>query len=131
VTKLEVENAEELAQQAGKVAAGAVEAAQERIGRKAKRRTRKLERRLEKAARRLPVDTPVDKRRRRRTAGRAAWLVRIVLASAVVAAAYVAWRARNRREGTAEDGPAPDAFGAAVEASEDGERASAVTSPEA
>ena len=98
--------------------------------RRSERGRRKLERRLEKAAKRLPVDTPVDKRRRRRTAGRTAWVVRIVLASAVVAAIYFAWRARNRREGTAEAGPAPDAFGAAVEASEDGEQASTLTSPE-
>jgi len=49
-------------------------------------------------------------------------IVRVLLATAVVAAIYAAWRARNRREGTAEDGPAPDAFGAAMDASDDGER---------
>lgn len=131
VTKLDMENAEDLAKQAGKkLAIEAVEVGRKRIRRRAERHGRKLERRLEKAARRLPVDTPVDKRRRRRTAGRAAWIVRLVLASAVVAAIYVAWRARNRRDGTAEAGPAPDAFGAAVEASEDGEHASTVTSTE-
>ena len=131
MTKLDMENAEDRAKQAGKkLAVEAVEVGRKRISRRAKRRGRKLERRLEQAAKRLPVDTPVDKRRRRRTAGRAAWLVRLVLASAVVAAIYVAWRARNRREGTAEDGPAPDAFGAAVESSEDGEPASTVTSTE-
>jgi hypothetical protein len=130
VTKLDV-NTEDLAKQAGKrLAVEAVEIGRERIRRRAKRHARKLERRLEKAAKRLPVDTPVDQRRRRRTARRVAWIVRLVLASAVVAAIYVAWRARNRRDGTAEDGPAPDAFGAAVEASDDGEHASTITSTE-
>jgi hypothetical protein len=130
VTKLDV-NAEDLAKQAGKkLGIEAVEVGRKRIRRRAARKGRKLERRLEKVAKRLPVDTPVDKRRRRRTAGRTAWIVRLVLASAVAAAIYVAWRARNRRDGTAEAGPAPDAFGAAVESSDDGERASTVTSPE-
>lgn len=130
VTKLDMENAEDLAKQAGKMlAVEAVEVGRKRIRRRVQRRARKLERSLEKVARKLPVDTPVDKRRRRRTAGRATWLVRLVLATAVVAAIYVAWRARNRREGTAEDGPAPDGFGTAVE-SDDGERSSTVTSTE-
>lgn len=138
MTKLDVESGEELAKQAEdlakhagkKLAVEAVEVGRKRIRRRVERRRRKLERRLENAARRLPVDTPVDKRRRRRTAGRAAWLVRVVLASAVITAIYMAWRARNRRDGTAEAGPAPDAFGAAVEASEDGEHASTVTPTE-
>ena len=130
MTKLDV-NAEDLAKQAGKkLAIEAVEVGRKRVRRRAERQGRKLERRLEKVAKRLPVDTPVDKRRRRRTAGRTAWLVRLVLATAVVAAIYVAWRARTRRDGTAEAGPAPDAFGAAVEASDDGEHASTVTYPE-
>ena len=99
-----------------------------RAQRKAKRKGRKLERRLEKAAKKLPVDTPVDKRRHGRTAGRAAWVVRLVLAGRrIIATIYVASRARNRREGTAEAGPAPDTFGATVEASEDGEQASTTT----
>src|SRR5262249_33256104 len=98
--------------------------------RRAKRGGRKLERGLEKAAKRLSIDTPVDKRRRRRTAGRAAWLIRLALAGAVLAAIYVAWRARNQREGTAEAGPAPDAFGAAVDAAEDGKHASTLTPTE-
>jgi hypothetical protein len=131
VTKLDMESAEDLAKQAGKkLAVEAVEIGRKRIRRRAKRQGRKLERRLEKAAKRLPVDTPVDQRRRRRTAGRAAWIVRLVLATAVAAAIYAAWRARKRREGSAEDGPAPDAFGAAVEASDDGEQASTITSTE-
>ncbi|HKA93531.1 MAG TPA: hypothetical protein VKE97_06980 [Acidimicrobiia bacterium] len=131
MTKLDVENAEDLAKKAGKVLAiEAVHVGRKRFRHRAERRAQKLERRLEKVAKRLPVDTPVDKRRRRRTAGRAAWLVRLLLASAVVAAIYVAWRARSRRDGTAEAGPAPDAFGTAVEASDDGEHASTVTSPE-
>jgi hypothetical protein len=137
VAMLDVEDAQELAESAGKkLAATTQEVVQEvvdegrkRFGRKAKKRARKLERRVTEAAKRLPVDTPVDRRRRRRTAGRTALLVRVVMASAVIAAVYVAWRARNRRNGTAESGPAPDAFGTAVEASDDGERAS-VTSPQ-
>ncbi len=130
---LDVGDAHELAEQAGKKLAATtqevVAEGRKRIGRRAKRRARKLEHRVTEAAKRLPVDTPVDRRRRRRTAGRAALIVRLVLATAVVAAVYAAWRARNRREGTAEDGPAPDAFGAAMEAS-DGERASATTHSE-
>lgn len=130
---LDVENAQELAEQAGKKLAATtqevVAEGRKRVGRKAKKRARKLERRVAEAAKRLPVDTPVDRRRRRRTVGRGALIVRLVLASAVVAAVYVAWRARSQRDGTAESGPAPDAFGAAVESSEDGERAS-VTSPQ-
>lgn len=134
VAVLDVENAQELAEQAGKKIAEAthdvVEQGRKKVGRRGKRRARKLERRVTQAAKRLPVDTPVDRRRRRRTAGRAALLVRVVLATAVVAAVYVAWRARNRRNGTAEAGPAPDAFGAAVESSDDGEHASAARSPQ-
>ena len=134
---LDVENAQQLAEQAGKKLAATtqevVAEGRKRVGRKAKKRARKLEHRLEhrvaEAAKRLPVDTPVDRRRRRRTAGRTALIVRLVLAGAVIAAVYVAWRARNQRDGTAESGPAPDAFGAAVESSDDGEHAS-VTSPQ-
>jgi hypothetical protein len=133
VAMLDVENAQELAEQAGKKLAATtqevVAEGRKRVGRKARKRARKLERRVAEAAKRLPVDTPVDRRRRRRTVGRTALLVRVVLATAVVTAVYVAWRARNRRDGTAESGPAPDAFGSAVEASDDGEHAS-VTSPQ-
>jgi hypothetical protein len=132
VAMLDVENAQELAEEAGKKLAATtqevVAEGRKRVGRKAKKRARKLERRVTEAAKRLPVDTPVDRRRRRRTVGRTALLVRVVLASAVIAAVYMAWRARNRRDGTAESGPAPDAFGSAVEAS-DGDHAS-VTSPQ-
>jgi hypothetical protein len=139
VAVLDVENAQDLAEQAGKKIAEAthdvVEQGRKKVGRRAKRRARHLERKLErrvtKAAKRLPVDTPVDRRRRLRTAGRAAWLVRAMLATAVIAAVYVAWRTRNQRDGTAEGGPAPDAFGAAVEATDDGEHASTTTSPQA
>jgi hypothetical protein len=156
VAMLDVENAQELAEQAGKKLAATtqevvvegrkrvgrkakkrarkltqevVAEGRKRVGPKAKKRARKLEQRVTEAAKRLPVDTPVDRRRRRRTAGRTALIVRVVLASAVVAAVYVAWRARNQRDGTAESGPAPDAFGTAVEASDDGAHAS-VTSPQ-
>jgi hypothetical protein len=133
VAMLDVENAQELAEEAGKKLAATtqevVAEGRKRVGRKAKKRARKLERRVTEAAKRLPVDTPVDRRRRRRTVGRTALIVRVVLASAVIAAVYMAWRARNRRDGTAESGPAPDAFGSAIEGSDDGERAS-VTSPQ-
>lgn len=131
MTKLDIDTAEDLAKQAGKkLAIEVVEVGRKRMRRRAKRRGRKLERGLEKAAKRLPIDTPVDKRRRRRTAGRAAWLIRLALAGAVLAAIYVAWRARNQREGTAEAGPAPDAFGDAVDAAEDGKHASTLTPTE-
>jgi hypothetical protein len=137
VAMLDVENAQQLAEQAGKKLAATtqevVAEGRKRVGRKAKKRARKIEHRLERrvaeAAKRLPVDTPVDRRRRRRTAGRTALIVRLVLAGAVIAAVYVAWRARNQRDGTAESGPAPDACGAAVDTSDDGEHAS-VTSPQ-
>ena len=131
---LDVGDAHELAGQAGrKLAATTHEVVAEgrkRLGRRAKKRARKLEQRVTDAAKRLPVDTPVDRRRRRRTAGRAALIVRVVLATAVLAAVYAAWRARNQRMGTAEDGPAPDAFGAAMDASDDGAHASATTHSE-
>ena len=131
---LDVGDAHELAEQAGrKLAATTHEVVAEgrkRLGRRAKKRARKLEQRVTEAAKRLPVDTPVDRKRRRRTAGRAALIVRVALATAVLAAVYAAWRSRNRREGTAEDGPAPDAFGAAMDASDDGEHASATTRSE-
>jgi len=118
VAMLDVENAQQLAEQAGKKLAATtqevVAEGRKRVGRKAKKRARKLEHRLERrvaeAAKRLPVDTPVDRRRRRRTAGRTALIVRLVFAGAVIAAVY-------------------DAFGAAVESSDDGEHAS-VTSPQ-
>src|SRR4029450_2797681 len=99
---LDVENAQQLAEQAGKKLAATtqevVAEGRKRVGRKARKRAQKLERKLEsrvaEAAKRLPGDTPGGRRRRRRTAGRAALLVRVVLASAVIAAVYAAWRAR-------------------------------------
>jgi hypothetical protein len=137
VAMLGVGNAQGLAGRAGKrVAVTTVHVAGaglKRAGqRRAKRRVRRLEGKLMAAAKRLPVDTPVDRRRRARTTGRVVLLVRVAFASAVIVAVYLAWRSHSRRkaEGTAEAGPAPDAFGAAVEASEasdDGERASTST----
>jgi hypothetical protein len=83
----------------------------------------KLERKLEKHAAKLPVDTPLDRRRRHRrgrTAGRGA-LVLVVLGGA---AAFV-WRRLQAGAGEeradrapAEAGPAPDAYGAAVDRAE-------------
>ena len=131
---LDVGDAHELAGQAGRKLAATtqevVAQGRKRLGRRAKKRARKLEQRVTDAAKRLPVDTPVDRRRRRRTAGRAALIVRVLLATAVLAAVYAAWRARNQRMSTAEDGPAPDAFGAAMDASDDGAHASATTHAE-
>jgi hypothetical protein len=134
VAMLGVGNATGLAGRAGKrVAVTTVHVAGgglKRVGRhRAKRRVRKLEGKLTAAAKRLPVDTPVDRRRRERTTGRVVLTVRLALASAVLVAVYLAWRSHNRRkaEGTAEAGPAPDAFGAAVEATDDGEHVQATS----
>ena len=87
---------------------------------------KKLERKLEKHAAKLPVDTPLDRHRRHRrgrTAGRGA-VVLVVLGGA---AAFV-WRRLQARaaeprtdpadRAPAEAGPAPDAFGIAVDRAE-------------
>jgi hypothetical protein len=125
---LDVHSAQELAEQAGKavgkrVASATEEAVEEGIRRyRRKRRARKRERRLTSAARRVPIDTPIDRRRRSRTAGRVVWIVRLTFVAAIAAGMYVAWRSRKRARSAADEGPAPDAFGAAVQAS-DGEGA--------
>jgi hypothetical protein len=82
--------------------------------RKVKKQARKLENRVAAAAKRLQVAMPVEKRRRR---GRRTALFLVVVAGGI--AIYVAWRSRqDQGEGqAAEAGPAPDAFGAAVEQS--------------
>jgi hypothetical protein len=132
VAKLDVEIAQEMAEQAGKKIAetthDVVEQGRKKVGPMAKKRARKLERKLTKAAKKLPVDTPVDRRRRSKTAGRVVLVVRLAFVAGVGLAIFLAWRARNRAEGTpAEAGPAPDAFGAAVESSDDGENAPATS----
>lgn len=125
---LGVHSAQELAEQAGeavgkKVASATEEAVEEGVRRyRRRRRARRMERRLASAARRLPIDTPIDRRRRSRTAGRVVWIVRLTFVAAIAAGVYVAWRSRKQAQRHADEGPAPDAFGAAVQAS-DGERA--------
>lgn len=92
---------------------------------------KKLERKLEQRAKQLPVDTPLDRHRRHRTARRAGrgTIVLLVLGGAV---AYVLWR-KQRDEvaiGDAqptEAGPAPDAFGTAVNGAESLRHASLTT----
>ena len=82
--------------------------------RTAKKQARKLEKRVTAAAKRLQVAMPVEKRRRR---GRRAVLFLVVVGGSV--AVYLAWRSRQEQGAgqAAEAGPAPDAFGAAVEQS--------------
>jgi hypothetical protein len=95
--------------------------ARRKYRRTAKKQTRRLERRLEKAARRLQIDTPLDKRRRRRT-GKRTGLLLIVIGGGV--AVFLAWKAKQAQTqaGAPEAGPVPDAFGAGVEGAGDGER---------
>jgi hypothetical protein len=80
--------------------------------RRVKKQARKLENRVAAAAKRLQVATPVEKRRSR---GRRTLLFLVVVGGGI--AIYLAWRSRQEQgEGqAAEAGPAPDAFGAAVE----------------
>ena len=124
---LDVHRAQELATQAGttvgeKVASAAEDAVEKGVrSYRRKRRARRMERRLASVAQRLPVDTPIDRRRRSRTAGRVVWIVRLALVVAIAACAYAAWRSREQARTDADHSPAPDAFGAAVEASGDGE----------
>jgi hypothetical protein len=130
---VDVHSAQELAEQTGtrvakklgkKAASTTQSAVEEGYKRyRRKRRARKLERRLTSAAQRLPIDTPIDRRRRSKTAGRVVWLVRLSLVAAIAAALYAAWRSRERNDAPADEGSAPDAFGAAVAASGDGEHA--------
>lgn len=100
-----------------------------RYGKKGKRyaqkyakHAKKLERKLEKRVQRLPVDTPLDRHRRHRTARRAGrGVLMLVLVGA--AAIYLAWRATQDDRSVddaqpMEAGPAPDAFGTAVDRGE-------------
>jgi hypothetical protein len=128
VAVVSVENRQESEHRGRRIATAAprlVGAGVKRVARrKAKRQARRLEAKLIAVARRLPVDTVLDRRRRERATGRVVLLVRVALAAGVVLAIYLAWRSRSRRraEGTAEAGPAPDAFGAAVDATDDGDQ---------
>jgi hypothetical protein len=82
--------------------------------RRVKKQARKLENRVAAAAKRLQVAMPVEKRRRR---GRRTVLFLVVGGGGI--AIYLAWRSRQDQgeDQAAEAGPAPDAFGAAVEQS--------------
>jgi hypothetical protein len=85
---------------------------------KARHQAKKLERRAERLARKLPVDTPIDERRRRRTARRSARSTFFVLATVgALVAVYFAWK---RQQSTIADDEKPDAFGAAVDKSGNG-----------
>jgi hypothetical protein len=79
-----------------------------------KKQARKLENRVAASAKRLQVAMPVEKRRRR---GRRTALHLVVVGGGI--AIYLAWRSRQAQGAgqAAQAGPAPDAFGAAVEQS--------------
>jgi hypothetical protein len=90
---------------------------QKRYGKQVKKLERKFEHKLEHAARRLPVDTPVDKHRRRRTTKRGAGgTVFILAALGGLAVAYFAWKRQQEAVGP---GSAPDAFGTGIRPHED------------
>ena len=111
------EKAQEVAAQTGKKV-------QKRYGKRVKKLERKFERKLEHAARALPVDTPVDKQRRRRTAKRSGGTFFILTMLGGLAVAYFAWK---RLQEPAAQGPSPDAFGTTVEDSGNGRRQTATT----
>ena len=98
---------------------------QKRYGKRVKKLERKFERKLEHAARSLPVDTPVDKHRRQRTAKRGTGGTVFLLALiGSLGIAYFVWR-RQQEAGTA---PAPDALGTGVrDDSGNGRREAATT----
>jgi hypothetical protein len=89
--------------------------------RTAKKQARKLEKRVTTAAKRLQVAMPVEKRRRR---GRRTVLFLVVVGGGI--AVYLAWRSRQEQGpgDAAKAGPAPDAFGGAVEHDSDRTRSS-------
>ena len=90
---------------------------QKRYGKRVKKIERKFERKLEHAARALPVDTPVDKQRRKRTAKKGAggtFFLFAILGG--LALAYFAWK----RQQQSTPSPAPDAFGSGVRRDESG-----------
>jgi len=120
---------QEIAGQAGEKAQEAAaegrKRMQKRYGKRVKKLERKFERKLEHAARALPVDTPVDKHRRERTAKRGAggtFFIFAVLGG--LAVAYYAWK---RQQEAIDQRPAPDAFGSAVDESGNGRRQTATT----
>lgn len=123
---------EELAGQAGEKAQEAAtqgrQRVQKRYGRRVKKLERRFERKLEHAARALPVDTPVDKHRRRRTAKRGGTVFMLAMVGGL-AVAYLVWKRQQEAAGQA---PAPDAFGTGVRSFEEqdsgnGRRQSATT----
>jgi len=102
----------ELSDQATERAQQLARRSRRKYRRTAKKQARKLEKRVTAAAKRLQVAMPVEKRRRR---GRRTVLFLVVVGGVV--AVYLAWRSRQEQGPgeAAEGGPAPDAFGAAVE----------------
>jgi hypothetical protein len=106
---------EEIAGQAGEKAQEAAaqgrKRVQKRYGKRVKKLERQFERKLEHAARALPVDTPVDKHRRQRTAKRGGGTFFILAMLGGLAVAYFVWK---RQQEGAGQGPAPDAFGTGV-----------------
>jgi Flp pilus assembly protein TadB len=118
----------EIAGQAGEKAQEAAaegrKRVQKRYGKRVRKLERKFERKLEHAARALPVDTPVDKHRRRRATKRSGGTFFILATLGGLAVAYFAWK---RQQETVGQGPAPDAFGTAVDDSGNGRRQTATT----
>jgi hypothetical protein len=114
VLELAAVNALELSGQATGKAQQLGRRSRRKYRRKVKKQARKLENRVATSAKRLQVAMPVEKRRRR---GRRTALFFVVVGGGI--AIYLAWRSRQEQgEGqAAEAGPAPDAFGAAVEQS--------------
>ena len=119
---------QEIAGQAGEKAQEAAaqgrKKVQKRYGKRVKKLERKFERKLEHAARALPVDTPVDKQRRHRTAKRSGGTFFILATLGGLAVAYYAWKRQQEAVG---QGPAPDAFGTGVDDSGNGRRQTATT----
>lgn len=110
------EIAGQASEKAAEAAAEGRKRVQKRYGRRVKKLERKFERKLEHAARALPVDTPVDKHRRGRTAKRSGGTFFILATLGGLAVAYYAWK---RQQEAADQPPAPDAFGTAVPSHEE------------
>jgi hypothetical protein len=104
----------ELSDQATEKAQQLARRSRRKYRRRVKKQARKLENRVAVAAKRLQIALPVEKRRRR---VRRTVLFLVVVGGGI--AVYLAWRSRQEQgEGEpAEAGPAPDAFGPAVEQS--------------
>jgi hypothetical protein len=108
----------DLSDQAAEKAQQLARRSRRKYRRTTKTQARRLEKRVATAAKRLQVAMPIEKRRRR---GRRTVLFLVVVVGGGVAV-YLGWRSRQEQGpgAAAEAGPAPDAFGAAVE--QDGDR---------